>query len=582
MLDIARDARWGRIAEGAGEDPFLCSEIGRAFVRGYQKKGLNSNESILACLKHYVGYGAAIAGKDYNSVDMSERLLRDIYLPPFKACIDEGALTVMSSFNLLNGIPATANHFTLTQVLRNEWAFPGFVVSDWGSIGELIIHGFARDEADAAQKAFLAGTDMDMKSRIYDRELGKLVRRGIIPERAVNEAVGKILNSKFMLGLFECPFTDSIQTEQASMRISHRECARELARQSMVLLKNENRLLPLDKNVSSIAVIGPLADSAGDLLGMNDFPNTHPAVSVLKGIQNGTTPGLHITYSRGCDVRGADESRFLEAVQAAKSADIAVLVMGEEKSMSGEAGSRAYLDLPGVQLKLIQAVHETGTPVILVLMSGRPLAIPWCAEHLPAILLAWFPGIEGGNAVADILFGKFNPSGRLSVSFPRTVGQEPLYYNHDNTGRPPVNEERWFSKYIDAPVTPQYPFGYGLSFTEFAYGDIEVSSRRLRPADSITASIDVTNIGLVAGDEIVQLYLRDRVASLVRPVKELKGFKKIHLGRGEGKRVVFTIGPRQFGFHNQNMEFIVEPGTFDIWVGRDSREGMHATVEVIE
>ncbi len=582
MLDIARDARWGRIAEGAGEDPFLCGEIGRAFVRGYQKNGLDSDGALLACLKHYVGYGAAIAGKDYNTVDMSERLLRDIYLPPFKACIEEGALTVMSSFNLLNGIPATANYFTLTRILRREWGFSGFVVSDWDAVGELLTHGFARDTTDAALKAFLAGLDMDMKSGVYRRSLAGLVKNGVVSSAALDDAVKRILKIKFTLGLFDRPFGNTSQAKRVAARDEHRECARRLARQSMVLLKNENRLLPLGKKVSSIAVIGPLANSTEELLGMTDFPETNTGISILEGIKRKTGPATRVTFAPGCDIEGNDRSGFAEAVQAARAADVALLVVGEGRTMSGEAGSRAFLDLPGAQLDLIKTVQETGTPVVMVLFSGRPLAIPWCAEHLPAILLAWFPGIEGGNAVADILFGDYNPSGKLSASFPRTVGQEPLYYNHDNTGRPPVNDERWFSKYLDAPVTPLYPFGFGLSYTEFTYENLNLSTRTMTKRDSLGVSAVITNMGPVVGEEIVQLYIRDRVSSLVRPVRELKGFQRIKLAPGEKRTITFTLGPGILGFHNPDMNFVVEAGLFDVWIGGNSVEGLHETFEIIE
>jgi len=581
MIDIARDPRWGRIIEGAGEDPYLGAAMAAAQVRGFQGDNVGAPDRILACLKHYVGYGAAIAGRDYNSVDMSERTLREIYLPPYKAGVDAGAATLMSAFNLLNGVPASANTFTINDILRGEWGFDGFIVSDWNSVGELITHGYAADPRDAARLAINATIDMDMMGDIYAPELADLVRTNVVPQAVLDASVRRVLRAKFMLGLFDHPYVDPATEAAVILRDDHVAAARDAARKSMVLLKNDGGLLPVARNVRSIAVIGPLADDQMDLLGAwHTMGRPQDVVTVLAGIRNRAGSGTTVTYAQGASVNGTEREGFAQAVEAARSADLAVVVVGERQVDEGEAASRETLGLPGVQQELVEAIQETGTPVVAVIMSGRPLAIPWLAEHVPAVLLGWHPGIQGGNAVADLLWGDANPSGKLPVSFPVSVGQVPVYYNHDHTGRPRDEDNRFSSKYIDGPNAPLYPFGYGLSYTTFEYSNLVLSADRIAPDGTISVSATVTNTGSRAGDEVVQLYIRDPVASVVRPVKELKGFTKISLEPGASQTVRFTLGPGELGFYNQEMQWVVEPGDFNVWVGPSSVEGLEGNFVV--
>jgi beta-glucosidase len=577
MIDIARDPRWGRIVEGAGEDPYLGSVMAAARVKGFQGDDVAAPDRILACLKHYVAYGAAIGGRDYNSVDMSERLLREVYLPPYKAGVDAGAATVMSAFNLLNGVPTSANKFTINRILRGEWGFDRLIVSDWNSVGELIVHGYAADERDAARLALEATIDMDMMGGIYAGQLADLVRSNVVSEAALDESVRRVLRAKFMLGLFDNPYVDPATEAAVILRDDHVAAARDAARKSMVLLKNEAALLPFADDIGSIAVIGPLADNQNDPLGAwHTMGRPQDVVTVLAGIQHRVAPTTTVTYAQGSTVTGPETDGFAEAVEAARNADVAIVAVGEREFETGEAASRASLDLPGVQQQLIEAVHATGTPVVAVIMSGRPLTIPWLAENVPAILQAWHPGIQAGNAVADLLWGDFNPSGKLAVSFPRSVGQVPVYYNHDHTGRPPT-EARFTSKYLDLPVTPLYPFGHGLSYTTFEYGDLALSADTITANDTLYVSATVTNTGDVAGAEVVQLYLRDLVASVVRPVKELKGFTKVYLEPGEAQTVQFALRPLELGFFDQDMLWVVEPGVFNVWVGWSSDEGLEGS-----
>ncbi|MFB0519785.1 MAG: beta-glucosidase BglX [Acidobacteriota bacterium] len=583
MVDIARDPRWGRIAEGAGEDPYLGSVMAAARVEGFQGTDLSASNTILSCLKHFVAYGGAEGGRDYNTVDMSEKTLREIYLPPFKAGVEHGALSVMSAFNSLNGIPASANHFTLQKILRQEWGFEGYVVSDWASIEELIIHGYAADQSDAAQKAFQAGVDMDMQGNIYQENLAQLVKDGTISEKEIDDAVRRILKIKFLLGLFDNPYADPEQEATTIMREEHIAFARDMARKSIVLLKNENNLLPLDRNIKSIAVIGPLADNKRDLLGTwSCRGRAEDVVTVLEGIKNKASSQTTITYTKGCDVAGDNTEGFDEAVKIAKKADVAIVVLGESAAMSGEAASRASLDLPGTQTDLLKALYETGAPIVVVLMNGRPLSINWAVEHIPVIIEAWHPGVQGGNAIADVLYSDYNPSGKLAVTFPRSVGQIPIYYNHENTGRPASPDKKYTSKYLDISDTPLFPFGYGLSYTTFEYSNLRISVDRITPEGTITVRADIKNSGDYEGDEVVQLYIRDEVASAIRPVKELKGFTKIHLKPGQKRTVEFSLGHEQLGFYNQQMEYVVEPGVFKVWVGWNSAEGLQGSFEVIE
>lgn len=581
MVDIARDPRWGRIAESSGEDPYLGSVLAAARVRGFQGKNLNDPLTIVACPKHYVAYGAAQAGRDYNTVDISIRTLREIYLPPFKAAIEAGAGTIMSAFNEINGVPASANPFTLNQILRNEWRFNGFVVSDWNSIGELLNHGIADHPAMAGKKALLAGVDMDMMGFVYATNLAKLVEQGTIDEKIIDEAVRRVLRIKFQLGLFDRPFTDPQLEKSIILSEANLELARESARKSIVLLKNENQLLPLSKNIKSLAIIGPLADNQRDPLGCwHCEGRAADVVTVLEGIK-AKIPSERIRYIKGCEIQGGSEQDILQAVAVAQKAEVAILVVGESEDMSGEAASRSSLDLPGYQGKLVKAVFETGRPTVVVLMNGRPLTIPWMAENIPAILETWQLGVQCGNAIADVLFGDYNPGGKLPVSFPRAVGQVPIFYNHKNTGRPPT-QEKFTSKYIDIPVTPLFPFGFGLSYTRFKFSDLKVTVEKVDNMTKIFTNVEVQNIGDQAGDEVVQLYVQDVVGSLTRPVKELKRFQRITLKPNEKKTVEFQLDADELGFYNQNMEYIVEPGVFKIWIGNSSVEGLEASFEITE
>ncbi len=588
MVDIARDPRWGRIAEGAGEDPCVGQAMARAQVRGFQASDLSSGRRIVACPKHYVAYGAAEAGRDYNRVDMSEQTLRDVYLPPFKAAFDAGAGSVMSAFNEINGIPASANPFTLRTVLREEWGFEGVVLSDYNAVAELIPHGFVANLREAAEESVLGGVDMDMMGDAYLNHLVELVQSGVVPEAFVDEAVSRILCLKMALGLFERPFADESLAGQPILRPEHRQAALELAQQSMVLLKNEGGLLPLAPDTPRLAVIGPLADDHCAPLGCWSWTGRAEDVeSVLDGLRavwQGSGEPVHVA---GCEVRGDDCSGLDAAVQAARAADVAVLVLGESADMSGEARSRTHLGLPGQQQRLLEAVCATGTPVVVVLMSGRPLVIPWMAHHVPAILAAWHGGIRTGRAVADILFGQINPSGRLTISWPRCEGQIPIYYAHKNTGRPVSGkgttqfDEPFRSNYMDEPNEPLYPFGYGLSYTSFDYENLRVHMPILTERDDLVVSVEVVNSGARSGDEVVQLYVRDEVGCLTRPVKELEGFQRISLQPGERRTVEFRLPVSELGFHGPATLYMVEMGTFRVWVGRSSDEGLEGRFEVV-
>lgn len=570
MVDVARDPRWGRIAEGNGEDPYLGSVMARAYVEGFQGDDLSDPSSLVACVKHYVAYGGAEGGRDYNTVEVSEKTLRDIYLPPFKAAVEAGCETLMSAFNDLGGVPASCNRFTLTDVLRGEWGFGGFVVSDWNSVAELINHGVAAGPAEAAEEAFRAGVDMDMFSNLYQSHLAQLVKEGKIPQECLDAAVRRILGFKFRLGLFEHPYVDPGRSAKVVKCKEHLALALQAARESMVLLTNGCSLLPLKKNLKSIAVIGPLADNQDELLGtwacMGDPKDV---VSVLEGVKAKLSPKTKVLYAKGCELEGESRDGFAEAVNNAKASDVAILVVGEARFMTGEASSRSTLDLPGVQEELVKTVYETGVPVVMVLMSGRPNSIRWSTQHLPAVLEAWHPGTQGGAAVADVLFGDYNPAGRLTATFPRTVGQVPIYYNYKNTGRP-SSAERWTSKYIDLPYTPLFPFGYGLSYTRFEYTNLKITPETIKPDGKVKVSVDVRNVGGRAGDEVVQLYIRDVVGSVTRPVKELKGFKRINLKPDEKRTVEFTLGPEELSFTDEEMKRVVEPGTINVMVGKSS------------
>ena len=584
MVDIARDPRWGRIVEGAGEDPYLGSVMAEAYVRGYQGRSLADPTSIAACAKHFAAYGGAEGGRDYNTVDISERTLRDVYLVPFKAAVGAGAATVMASFNEIGGVPSSCNGHLLGDILRAEWKFDGFVVSDWGSIGELIPHGVAGSTGQAARRAISAGVDMDMMSSCYADSLAALVQNRSVSESTLDEAVRRVLRIKFRLGLFDDPYRGaSPEKERATLLApAHLEAARQMACKSIVLLKNEGGMLPLAKEIASIAVLGPLADSRADPLGpWSAEGQADDVVPILEGIRK-AAPHALLRHVPGCSVAGSDTSGFAEAIKAARESQVVLLVVGEPSSMSGEASSRSSLDLPGVQEDLVHRVVETGKPVVLILMNGRPLSVTWEAEHAGAILESWFLGVQTGNAVADVLFGDYNPSARLPVTFPRTVGQVPIYYNHKNTGRPPVDTLKFTSHYLDLPSTPLYPFGYGLSYTTFVYSGLLLERSRLSKADTLQATIRVTNTGARAGEETVQLYVHQLIGSVTRPVKELKAFRKVRLGPKESAVVHFALPVSQLAFTDLEMHYGVEAGEFQLSVGPNSAEGLQAPFDVVE
>lgn len=573
MLDIARDPRWGRITEGAGEDPYLGAAFARTRVLGFQGNDYSTPGKILACAKHWVAYGAAEGGRDYNSTDMSEQTLREIYFPPFKAAIDAGAGTVMSAFNDLNGVPTSANPFTLTRVLRGEWKFDGFVVSDYTSVKELINHGVAANDKEAAQAALNAGVDMEMVSRLFNEQGPGLLREGKVSQATIDEAVRRILRIKFRLGLFDHPYTREAAETEILLTRTNRAAAREIAGRSMVLLKNDHAALPLSPSVGSIAVIGPLADDRRTPLGWwagDGKPDD--TITPLAGIKAKVSPKTKVGYAKGCDTLGDSTAGFAEAVTLARASDIAIIFVGETSETVGEAASKSSLDLSGRQMDLVKAVHAAGKPTVVVLMNGRPLTVGWIVDNSPAILEAWMGGTEAGNAIADVLFGDVNPGGKLPVTFPRAVGQVPIYYNHMNTGRPPDANNRYTSKYLDVPWTPQFPFGFGLSYTQFKITNLQLSTQRLRPDGKLTVTVEVENVGRRAGDEVVQLYIRDVAASMTRPVKELKGFQRITLRPGEKRRVEFILGPESLGFYNREMRFVVEPGEFKVMVGSSSED----------
>lgn len=587
MVDIARDPRWGRIAEGSGEDPYLGSAMAAARVKGFQGNDLRDEGSLLACAKHFAAYGGAEAGRDYNTVDLSERTLREIYLPPYKAAIDAGAWTLMSAFNEIGGVPSSASHWLMTDLLRDEWGFKGLVVSDYTAIMELMNHRIAKDSTQAGIVGLSSGVDIDMVSRIYIYKLAAAVKNGSLPVAVVDEAVRRVLRVKFAYGLFDDPYRNAKPERERTMLLTkeHRAVAREMAEHSIVLLKNEKALLPLRKDIGTIALIGPLAgnEHRRDLVGSWAWAQKpEDVVSVIDGITATVTSRTKILFDKGCEFISDSGAGIDKAVAAAKKADVVIAVLGESQHVSGEAASRSEIGLPGRQLELLKALKATGKPVILVVMNGRPLTLPWEAENIPAIVEAWHLGVETGNALASVLFGDYNPSGKLPVSFPRNVGQIPLYYNHKTTGRPQNPSDKYTSRYLDVPNTPLYPFGYGLSYTTFAYAVPTVSAVKISKDQSVTVTVEVQNTGLVAGEEVAQLYLRDDYASVTRPVKELKGFKKVMLQPGEKKRVVFTITPDALSFYDLSMKRIVEPGTFTIFVGGNSEDCQQTTFEVTD
>ncbi len=578
MVDIARDPRWGRVMEGAGEDPYLGSLIAKARVKGFQGKNLGDLDAVMACAKHFAAYGAAIAGRDYNAVDMSDRTLWEVYLPPFKAAVDAGAATFMNSFNDLNGIPATGNSYLQRDILKGKWNFKGFVVSDWGSIGEMVAHGYVKNNHDAALAAITAGSDMDMESRAYIDNLAALVKEGKVSVKLIDEAVSRILRKKFELGLFDDPYRFSnADREKAELNAeANRKAAREVAKKSIVLLKNEGQALPLSKTVKTIAVIGPLGKSRKDMKGFwaIDWKGADEAdlVSVYDGLQNKLGNNTKLLYAQGCGITDTSRAGFDEAVNIAKQADVVIMAIGEAGDMSGEAKSRANIHIPGVQEDLVKAIQGTGKPVVALVMGGRPLIFNYTADNVPAILYTWWLGSEAGNAIADVLFGDYNPAGKLPISFPRAEGQIPVFYAQKSTGRPSMNDKDiiYRSAYIDMPNSPRFAFGYGLSYTTFKYSDIKLSAQKIKSTEQLTVSFTLTNTGKYAGEEVTQLYLHDKVASAVRPIKELKDFKKILLQPGESKTLSFVINKQKLSFYNAKMVWTAEPGSFEVMIGSAS------------
>lgn len=586
MVDIARDPRWGRMAEGSGEDPYLGSQIAAARVRGFQGKGYGDLGAVLACVKHFAAYGAPQAGREYHSVDMSERMFRDVYLPPYAAAIKAGSATVMSSFNDYDGVPATASEYLLNDVLRKELKFEGFVVSDYTSVMELIPHGVAADTAAAAALALTAGLDMDMQAGFYQEALPRLVKEGKIKESLIDQSVRRILRKKFELGLFKDPYRFSdIQREQSTvMKPEFLEAARDMSRKSIVLLKNEGgdkAILPLSKKVKQLAVIGPLANARRDMIGSwSAAGDWKKSVTLLEGIKAAVSPATKVSYARGCSITGDSTQYLAEAIRLARQADVVVLAVGEGGLMTGEAASRTSLDLPGIQQRLVEEIQKTGKPVVVVLMNGRPLTITWINDHAPAILETWYLGTQAGHAIADVLFGDYNPSGKLPVTFPRVVGQVPIYYSMKNTGRPLEVNNKYTSKYIDEVNTPLYPFGYGLSYTTFSYESPVLSSNTMTSRDTLDVSVKITNSGSRAGVEVVQLYVKDEVGSVTRPVMELKGFQKVSLKPGESKEIHFRLCNSDLAFYRKDMTFGSEPGKFRVFAGGNSRDVKQAEFEL--
>jgi beta-glucosidase len=597
MVDVSRDARWGRVMEGAGEDPYLGSQIAIARVQGFQGTDLAATNTVLACAKHFAGYAFGQSGREYSAVDVSETTLQNTIFPPFKAAVDAGVRTFMNSFNELNGIPATGNRYLQREILKGEWNFGGFVVSDWDSIGEMITHGYAKDSKQAAEIAINAGSDMDMESSAYVGHLVELVQEGKVDENRIDDAARRILKVKFELGLFDDPYKYCDETREKETIGSARlqEGVLDMAKKSIVLLKNENELLPLKKSGIKIALIGALANDKTSPLGnWRIAADDESAVSVLEGLQSYT--GNQLSYAKGADVtvgrtqfvwetkiNMTDKSGFAEAIALAKTADVVVMVLGEHGLQSGEGRSRSDIGLPGVQQELLETIFKTNPNIVLVLNNGRPLAIPWADENIPAIVEGWQLGTQSGNAIAQVLYGDYNPSGKLPMTFPRNVGQVPIYYNYKNTGRPAPKESEivFWSHYIDIENSPLYPFGYGLSYSKFEYSDLKLSNASFAKNGKITVSIKVKNTGKVAGKEVVQLYIRDLIGSVTRPVKELKGFEMIELNVNETKEVTFTIDEKTIQYFTANRKWEAEYGDFNVFVGGSSVKTLQTNFEYI-
>ncbi|MGX5683431.1 beta-glucosidase BglX [Chryseobacterium cucumeris] len=578
MVDIARDPRWGRVMEGSGEDTYLGTKIGLARIKGFQGRGLGSLDAVMACAKHFAAYGAAVGGRDYNSVDMSLRQLNETYLPPFKAAAEAGVATFMNSFNDINGIPATANQYIQRNLLKGKWNYKGFVVSDWGSIGEMVPHGYAKDGAEAAERAIQGGSDMDMESRVYMAELPKLVKEGKVDAKLVDDAAGRILTKKFEMGLFDDPYRFSNEKRQKEQTDNqeNRKFGREFGSKSIVLLKNQGNILPLSKSVKTVALIGPFGKETVANHGFWSVAfkdDNQRIVSQFDGIKNQLDKNSTLLYAKGCNVDDQDKSQFAEAVETAKKADVVIMTLGEGHAMSGEAKSRSTIGFTGVQEDLLKEIAKTGKPIILMINAGRPLIFNWASDNIPAIMYTWWLGTEAGNSIADVLFGTVNPGGKLPMTFPRTEGQIPVYYNHYNTGRPAKNntDRNYVSAYIDLDNDPKYPFGYGLSYTDFKYSDMVLNSTNLTGNQTLNISVTVSNTGKYDGEEVIQLYIRDLFGKVVRPIKELKGFQKVFIKKGESKKIDFKLTPEDLKFFDDNLNFDWEGGEFDIMVGTDSQ-----------
>lgn len=597
MIDISRDARWGRIMEGSGEDPYLTSKVAEAKIKGYQGEDLSDPKTIAATAKHFAGYGLAEGGKDYNAVNLGRNELHNIVLPPFKAAADAGVATFMNSFNTIDGIPATGSEYLQRDVLKGEWNWGGFVVSDWGSIAEMVPHGFAVDKKQAAEIAVEAGSDMDMEGGAYENHLVELVENGKVDEKLIDDAVKRILRVKFKMGLFEDPYRYSDSELLASVPFEeHKQKAREIARKSIVLLKNENDLLPLSEEIKNIALIGPLADDKDTPIGnWRAQGETDSAVSLLEGLKNAYGDEVKIDYAQGVplgegersflmplNINETDRSGISEAVEKARNADVVIMAIGEDAFQTGEGRSQANIGFAGLQNELLEKVYEVNKNIVLVLFNGRPMDITWAAENVPAIVEAWQLGSESGNAIADVLTGEYNPSGKLPVSFPRAVGQEPLYYNKMSTGRPSNDQHVTYAHYTDIDNGPLYPFGFGLSYTDFEYGDIQLSASEMKNNGSIKLTIPVTNTGERKGKEVVQLYIHDKVASVARPIKELKGFKLVELEAGETRNVEFVIDNEMLEFYTASGEWKAEAGEFEIMVGTNSVDLSSTTIKLLD
>lgn len=602
MVDISRDPRWGRTQEGAGEDAYLGAAMARAYIHGYQGDDLSKPDSVAASVKHFAAYGATEAGREYNTTDMSMSRLRQDYLPPYKAAVEAGAATIMSAFNALNGVPSTANGYLLNDVLRKQWGFDGVVVSDYTAVMELRNHGIALDAPTATRKAFLAGVDIDMMSHYYDTALPALIRSGQVPQAAVDEAVRRVLRVKFALGLFDHPYAQGKEVTAAVPE--HRALVRKAAEESLVLLQNKAAaggapVLPLAKRAMKIALIGPLADNTQEMNALWGSTARLPDVVTVKDALEARAKeiGGSVTYAKGTEIAGTSEAGFTEAVDAAKNADVVVMTLGESSEMSGEAGSRAHLDLPGNQEKLLEAVAGTGKPVVLLVFSGRPLVLDWAADHVPAIMEAWFPGTEAGDAIANVLYGDVSPSGRLPMSFPRAVGQEPLYYNQFPTGRPviegpnaPSADARFVSKYLDVPNQPLFPFGFGLSYSEVAYSDVTLSRTSVPLSEAknektrmlVTATATVKNTGSRETTEVVQCYVRNLGASLEQPVRSLQGFQRVTLKPGEERKVSFQLGFPELSFFDNAGAAVIEPTHYTVWIGGSSQATEHADFDIAQ